>query len=439
MAGAREGVHLGTSATSVRRMRDGAQPHWPVPRLVAAVLSQRLHRQVLIADCGFADRSPALEDRYDGLRCSGTLEGAVRTVAELSGRDMRRRNFLLGSAFTAAAFSEPALFAVTAPPAEATARAGGARIGMADVEIIHENIAHLRKLDHQYGAGRVRERIVQVLHHETDKVVHGTYSEKTGKALLGAVAQLTDPAAGTAHDVGRHSLAQRYYIQALDLAMGAGDRIYAADVLVRMSFLTVVLTQGPQSGRDRLRSARQALALARAGHTVAAGAVTPQLSASLHAVEARSFALSGDGSATRRAMSEVERQFGRIRPGDEPPALGSYAEGQFAADLGRCLLGVGDPNPGVRQLTRALETNSPGRVRSRCVMEADLAAAHLDAGDHERAAAYGRDALRTAAQLDSVRTLDRLRTLQHQVRPRRATSLHLKELDDRLAAVLDRS
>jgi hypothetical protein len=65
--------------------------------------------------------------------------------------------------------------------------------------------------------------------------MHGTYSEKTGKALLGAVAQLADLAAGTAVDIGRHSLAQRYYIQALNLAMSAGDRLYAANVLVRMS------------------------------------------------------------------------------------------------------------------------------------------------------------------------------------------------------------
>ncbi|MGH3813336.1 MAG: hypothetical protein ACRDUV_12910 [Pseudonocardiaceae bacterium] len=44
-AAAREGRHLATSTTSVRRMLDGAQPRWPVPRLVAAVLSRRLQRE----------------------------------------------------------------------------------------------------------------------------------------------------------------------------------------------------------------------------------------------------------------------------------------------------------------------------------------------------------------------------------------------------------
>ncbi|MBV9313679.1 MAG: hypothetical protein JO100_07950 [Pseudonocardia sp.] len=74
---------------------------------------------------------------------------------------MDRRKFLLGSTFTAAAFSEPALFALTVPPAENTSRVSGRRIGMPDVEIITENIAHLRRLDHRYGSGRVREQVVQ--------------------------------------------------------------------------------------------------------------------------------------------------------------------------------------------------------------------------------------------------------------------------------------
>ncbi|MCA1677309.1 MAG: hypothetical protein LC799_35730, partial [Actinobacteria bacterium] len=54
-AGAREGIHLGTSTTTVKRMLEGSQPHWPTPRLVASVLSGRLQREVKVTDCGFAD------------------------------------------------------------------------------------------------------------------------------------------------------------------------------------------------------------------------------------------------------------------------------------------------------------------------------------------------------------------------------------------------
>jgi len=134
-SGAREGIHLGTGTTSVKRMLDGSQPRWPVPRLVAAVLSRRLRRQVSVTECGFADRTPAEQDPHDGLNSSGTLEGTVRTVVELSGQDMRRRKFLLGSVFSAAAFTEPALLALTVPPAEGTARAAGRRVGKALIRV----------------------------------------------------------------------------------------------------------------------------------------------------------------------------------------------------------------------------------------------------------------------------------------------------------------
>jgi len=212
VAGAKEGIHLGTGTTSVRRMLNGCQPWWPVPRLVAAALSQRLRRDISITDCGFADCTPAEEDRFDGLSSAGTLDGTVRTVVELSGRDMRRRKFLLGSVFSAGAFAEPALIALTVPPAQSTAHTGsGRRIGMADVEVLTEQVTHLRQLDCRYGSGRVRAQMVQLLHHDANELLHGTYSEKTGKAMLSAVAQATRATGFMAADVGRHSLAQRYY------------------------------------------------------------------------------------------------------------------------------------------------------------------------------------------------------------------------------------
>ena len=431
-AGAEEGVHLGTNTTSATRMLGGSQPRWPVPRLVAKVLSRHVHREISVTECGFADRAPAADDRHDGLNCSGTLDGTVRTVVELSGRDMNRRKFLLGTAFTAAAFSEPALYALTVPPAESTARVAGKRIGMADVEIITEHIAHLRRLDHRYGSGRVRDQVVQVLHREANTVMHGSYSEKTGKALLGAVAQASWLAASMAADVGRHSLAQRYYIQTLNLAMSAGDRLYAANVLSHMSRLTVQLGHGAVTEHDRLGHARQAIALARAGQNVSNGKTTPVLSSLLHAVEARGHALSGDANTTRTAVLEAERHYQRARTDEEPSWLGFYTEAELAADLGRCLRDAGEPDQGTRLIKQALDTYEPWRVRSRCFVQTDLATAHLVRRDLEQAASLGRDAVRTAGQVSSTRALDRLRTLQRQVRPLRSASPDVRELDDRI-------
>jgi hypothetical protein len=202
----------------------------------------------------------------DGLQCSATLDGTVCTVVELAGQDVKRRNFMQGTAVTAAGFSESALLALTVPAAESTARAAGKRIGMADVEIITETIAHLRRLDHQYGSGRVREQIVQLLRREATTVRHGTYSEETGKALLSAVALAADVAGNMSFDVGHNALAQRYLVQSLNLAMSADDRLLAAEVLCDMSRTIIRVGYYAVTEHDRLRHARQAIALTRAGH-----------------------------------------------------------------------------------------------------------------------------------------------------------------------------
>ncbi|MGB6161186.1 MAG: hypothetical protein WCF33_22545 [Pseudonocardiaceae bacterium] len=438
-AGAEEGVHVGTNTTSVRRILDGCQPRWPVPRLMVKVLSWALQHEVSVTECGFVDRTPSAEDQYDGLHCSGTLDGTLRTIVEVSGRDMRRRKFLVGSAFNAAAFSEPALLALTVPPAASTARTGGRRVGLADVEILTEQVTQLRQLDYRYGSGRLRERVVSLLHREANQLLHGTYSDKTGKALLTAVAQATKLAAYTAADAGRPALAQRYYIQGLDLAMAAGDLLYAANVLGLMSHMTVQIGQNALTEHDRLRNGRQAVALARAGLTVAQGTVTPALAAELHAKEARGLALTGDAREARRAVLEAQRRYESMSPDGEPPWQDFYTEAALAADLGLCLRDLGEAEQAIKLSTVAVRDYEPWRVRARGFAQIDLAGAHLLGNDLEQAAVVGRDALRTAAQVSSARTLDRLRTLQRQTRPLRAGSPHLRELDDRITDFLTRS
>jgi hypothetical protein len=62
----------------------------------------------------------------------------------------------------------PTLFALTVPPAESTARVAGRRVGVADVEILTEQVTQLRQLDYRYGSGRLREQVVSLLHHEAN-------------------------------------------------------------------------------------------------------------------------------------------------------------------------------------------------------------------------------------------------------------------------------
>jgi hypothetical protein len=83
-----------------------------------------------------------------------------------------------------------------------------------------------------------------------------------------------------------------------------------------------------------------------------------------------------------------------------------------------------------------LDQYEPWRTRSRCFVQIDLVAAHLVGGDHEHAAACGRDAVRTAARVSSERTRDKLRTLQRRIRPHARTSPELNDLDHRITRLL---
>jgi hypothetical protein len=434
-AGVTEGIHLGTTATSVRRMLDGSQPHWPVPRLVTAVLARKLGREVSLDECGFAPPVGTSAEQVDGLKCAGTLVGTVRTVASLSGQDLNRRRFLMGSAFAVTGFAQPALFALTLPAEADVARQHGRRVGGADIEVLIEQLAHLRRLDHRYGAGRVREQVVSVVNRASNLALHGSYTDATGRALLEAVAHGTWLAGLMASDLGRHALAQRYYTQSLNVAVCAGSRPYAANVLSHMSRLTLQLGQAGAVD-DRALYARQAIALARTGLTLADGSATPAVKALLHAVEARGLSQLHDNTAARTALRSAETHYARHRDGEEPTWISFYSQAELDADLGRALNDLGDTGPAVERLTSALDSYESWRVRSRCFVSTDLATTCLHAGRPEEALAAGQAAITAAAPIASLRTRERLRTLHTAASVVADQSRHTRELHQQLTHFL---
>ncbi|MGH3978199.1 MAG: hypothetical protein ACRDRZ_04230 [Pseudonocardiaceae bacterium] len=138
-------------------------------------------------------------------------------------------------------------------------------------------------------------------------------------------------------------------------------------------------------------------------------------------------------------MLEAERHYERFRTGEEPPWLGFYTEAGFATDLGRCLR-TGDADHAAKLITRALDSVEPWKVSGRCAIQTDIAITHLlGRRDLEQAAAHGRDALRTTAEVSSTRTLDGLRTLQRQVRSLCSASPHLADLDERITDFVTRT
>lgn len=147
---------------------------------------------------------------------------------------------------------------------------------------------------------------------------------------------------------------------------------------------------GALTEHDRLRNARQTVALARAGLTLTQGTATPLLVTQLRVAEGRGHALLGDVNTTRRAMREAERHYERSHPGEELPWLTFYTDDSLAADLGRCLRDTGEPGHAAKLITQAVTGVEPWQDRGRAFFQTDLASAHLAGRDLERAAAAGR-------------------------------------------------
>jgi hypothetical protein len=98
--------------------------------------------------------------------------------------------------------------------------------------------------------------------------------------------------------------------------MRAGDRRSGADILAEASRLTVRIGENASAGQDILRHGRQAVALARAGLTIAQDTATPALATKLHAMEARGFALLGDAREARHAVAAAQRCYESVSPED---------------------------------------------------------------------------------------------------------------------------
>ncbi|HVK24271.1 MAG TPA: hypothetical protein VM677_23195 [Actinokineospora sp.] len=424
LGGRGEGVHLGTTTTSVRRMLDGCQPRWPVPRLVAEVLSKRLGYRVSVIDCGFTDRAPD-EDTFDGLRTSVTFGGNIATVAELSGRDLNRRNFMLGSTFAAAAFAEPAWMAMTSSPARELAEVG--RIGRTDVEILRSTVRHFERLIRVHGGGRVRPQVVQLVHQQSRAIQDGTYGEQVGRDLASALAEATFLAGLTSVDSGRHALGQRYFAQALGLAMRAGDQSFGANVLAEMSLLTIDIGANSADQREVGRAGQHAASLARSAQHVIGGRATPVVSAYLHAVEARSLSLLGDRHSSAAALDAARQSFDR-GSGNEPAWLGHYDEVDFTSDIGQCLRDIGRPQQGIVLLEQALAGLPAGRVTSRVKTRIHIAAAYLELGEHDQAGKVTDDVIEAADGVASERIAERMKRLR-----RRARQVGADQVDERLA------
>ncbi|MCG5221147.1 hypothetical protein [Streptosporangium sp. KLBMP 9127] len=389
--------------SSVLRWLGGQRPRDPVPRLLAEIFALRLGRTVSSEDLGMPVTCTPLDL---GQEFSHTWQEGVATVTALWRADVERRRFLLDSTFAIGAGASGAVRWLTLPAENRLSGMGGRGVGRADIAAIREVTRSFGELDNRFGGGRVRPAVVQYLDTAVRPLLNeGSYSEATGRELASAAAELTRLAGWMAYDLEQHGLAQRYLIQALRLARGAGDHGLGGEILAGMSHQAIYIGQPAH-----------ALDLARAAQLSARRSGIDSLLAEAHVLEAHAHAVLGDGPSCGSSLREAETAFGRRSPRDEPGWIAYFDEAYLSAKFAQCFRDLGDGPQTVRHAQRSLEMDDRF-VRGKMFNLSLLTAGLVQCGKIEEACGVATEALELAAGLNSVRIQSHVTDLRRRLHP----------------------
>jgi len=226
--------------------------HWlsgsvPAPRTrqyLAEALSRRLGRPLSVAHLGFP---PDDDDVQLGLLLT---EDPVSILSELASADLRRRSFLSQAAYSVLALASVITPAAGLRPLDGLARTSravrmpGQRIGAADVQAVRDVTAALTALDERLGGQNGRDTVVTWLTNDVAAMCRGVFtSDAVRQQMFSAAAEVAYLAGWKSHDSGLESLAQRYYLQAYQLATQAEGTGHSAYVLRIMTHHALDIAQ----------------------------------------------------------------------------------------------------------------------------------------------------------------------------------------------------
>ncbi|MFE0039306.1 hypothetical protein [Streptomyces sp. NPDC059015] len=422
---------LATDTSRVRRWIDmGESPRDPVPKVLAALFTERLGRVVTIEDLGFVRHGRTRKRRDaggaghpDGLPWAPERTAAVLT--EFTGMDLmlNRRGLVgagaalaAGSALSSAMYdwlhTDPA-HATHAPRAHDSLHADpagfdryeAAPIGSQEIDALERSVEVFRAWDASRGGGLQRKAVVGQLN-EVGGMLAYRHPDHLQRRLWGVAANLAVLAGWMSHDVGLEPTAQKYFVIAAHAAREGGDRPRAGEALSRAARQMVHLGR-PDDALDLMK-------LAKSG----SGEETlPRTRAMLHTIEAWAQASMGRAQAMRRTLGEAEDLFVSDK-GDVPPPswMQMFDEADMHGMQALAYRTLAEHDPAAagiaqRHAKQALELREGGRQRSKIFDYLSMASACFIADDPEQADRYARLALVSMGETSSHRTWDRLREM----------------------------
>lgn len=229
------GADLKCTRVDVRRWLDGVIPRPATAGFIAAALGRKGSFRVSLSDIGMARlASTASPEDPPGYPADGPAAG--QQLLDLTRRDLAGETGGSQAGIVADAWVQPALAWLLARPEPVPVR-DGARIsvGESDVAAMKTTVGLFMRMDFEFGGGYARASLAQYYAHDVHPLLEGKFSDKVGRELFSAAAQVAQLLGWTAYDDGRHGLAQRYLLQGLRLAQAADDRMMGSRLLSNMS------------------------------------------------------------------------------------------------------------------------------------------------------------------------------------------------------------
>jgi hypothetical protein len=413
--------------TPYRWLNRGEVPHAPVPEIVLWLLADASGRDLTFEQVWprGAPRSSLLLPADHRLDLPWDASGLLRLLEEWSHPMLTRRTFMAisGTTLTRHAWQ----WSEASVPALASAARQADPVTEPMLELVEDVVARCRQLDERHGAAAaafVADQFACV----SRLLRRSRYNARTGRRLTSALAQLAQTSGFMAFDSARDGEAQRWYLIGLRAAHAAGDRALAASILGLMS------NQATEMGETG-----DALQLATAAQEAASqGPLTVQ--ALIAARSSLASAVAGDLTTFQRLREHTLDLLERAQDrGEIAPQWANYVtrtELDAIAGRGMVVLARRIPTRRGRLLTDAedllrsrAQTDPSGEPqRSAFRHGAWLGLAHAQAGELDQAVAAARRSINRLPGVTSMRSIDLLKRLGHELAPHARRSSEVKRL-----------
>jgi hypothetical protein len=327
-----------------------------------------------------------------------TPEIAVAAVTSLLHADESKSAALLSAPLDPAAWNAAALAWLLAEPDQnLPENIHGRAVGQSDVMRVRATTGVLAEIDNRLGGAHARRSLAHFLDGEAAALLHGRYTDETGRQLFAAVAEAALLAAWSNYDCGLHGIAQRYYVHALRLAQAGNDRQLACSIMSAMSHQATYLGHTTEAAN-----------LARAAHGGLRDLATPALTAQFRAMEARALARAGDTRACHAALTAAEQAFRTWESGRDPDFIDYFNEAELSAEIAHCFRDLGDARRAADHASKAAPSDGQ-YARSDFFITMVLADALADQDEPGQACQRALNALRVGATVTSARCVTYVR------------------------------